>query len=194
MKDRNGLLFAIVAVFILLLFGGGYVYLLKVRPPHMPRQVRSVKAENVQSAETVEETMTIKLYFPARPGLKMEQREIPRVFSQKKTLRAAMEEFIRGPRTAEENPVPRDTVLLGVFMGSDGVAYVNFSEDFRRNFHGDVLDEFLLLRAVYESVISNIQVDDVKILVDGKETDSIGGHFFAIHPLKQLVTQEIRFD
>jgi hypothetical protein len=79
-------------------------------------------------------------------------------------------------------------------MGNDGIAYISLSEDFKRNFHGDVPDEFLLLKSLYETVISNVQVDNIKLLIDGKEADSIGGHFPVDRPLKQLVTQEIRLE
>lgn len=193
MKDRR---FGYVALFILLiaLFSFGYAYLLKVRPPSIPvvQQEKSV-SETIQVTDE-EAFISIKIYFPDRPDLIMEQKQIQRVFSQKKILKEAIKEFLKGPAGTESPVIPVDAVLLSVYIGSDGVAYINFSEDFRRNFHGDAMDEYLLLKGLYESTISNIKVDDVRILIQGKEVDAIGGHFVADRPLKRLVTQEIKFD
>ena len=48
--------------------------------------------------------------------------------------------------------------------------YVDLSDEFRRNFYGgDAAAEFLLLRGLYESLISNVyDITDVKILIEGE--------------------------
>jgi spore germination protein GerM len=150
--------------------------------------------EKTADGSNGEKAVIIKLFFPDGHRLKLEQREMERFFSQKKILKGAVTEFLKGPSGSQRNIVPVDTLLLGVYMGNDGIAYINLSEDFKRNFHGDVPDEFLLLKSLYETVISNVQVDNIKLLIDSKESDSIGGHFSVDRPLKQLVTQEIRLE
>ncbi|MBS1233295.1 MAG: hypothetical protein H6R42_949, partial [Nitrospirae bacterium] len=51
--------------------------------------------------------------------------------------------------------------------------------------------EFLLLKGLYESIISNVQdIQDVKILIEGKETETLGGHLFLLYPLKDMVSHE----
>lgn len=189
----NSVIIVIVSLFFLVSFSAGYIYLLLVRPPVMPETVIE-QGPSRDSSVSDEEYISIRVYFPHEMKLRVEQRNILRVFSQKKILKGAIGEFLRGPADPARNVLPPDTVLLGVFIGNDGVAYINFSEDFRRNFHGDVVDEFLLLRGLYETVISNIRIDDVGILIEHKEVDTIGGHFYTDRPLKQLVTQEIKFD
>lgn len=177
------------------LVGGGLALVLavafamfNVRPPG--EKVPGEGQEQGEVEPAGEGEMSVKVFFPEGMRLKMETRAMERVFSQKKILRGALEEFLKGPSGVERNIIPEGSILLGVYMGNDGLAYINFSEDFKRNFHGDALDEFLLLRAVYETAVSNVNVEDVKILVDNKETDSVGGHFEADRPLKHLVRRD----
>jgi hypothetical protein len=69
--------------------------------------------------------------------------------------------------------------------------YIDLSDEFRRNFQGDVFAEFLLLKGLYESIISNVQdIQDIKILIEGKETETLGGHLFLLYPLKDMVSHE----
>ena len=86
----------------------------------------------------------------------------------------------------------KDTKILGIYRGTDKILYVNLSDEFRRNFQGDVMAEFLLLKGLYESLISNIDdVQDVKVLIEGNELETLGGHLYLKYPLKGLVTQDI---
>lgn len=180
---------------ILFLVGGALAVLLaaaiamfNVRP-----SVKSVPEAGPEQQEEVpagEGEMSVKVYFPDGTRVRMETRTMERVFSQKKILKGALQEFLKGVPDAERNIIPEGSILLGVYMGNDGVAYINFSEDFKRNFHGDVQEEYLLLRAVYETAVSNVNVEDVKILIDNKETDSVGGHFESDRPLKHLVRRD----
>lgn len=185
--------YIILTILLIVLLSLAYTYILRIWPPIIVHDAVEDTSETVRAA-VEEEDISIKVYFPDQNKLAMEQRRIPRVFSQKKILKGTIEEFLKGPTGIRVPVVPQDTVLLSLYIGSDGVAYINLSEDFRRNFHGDVMDEYLLLKALYESTISNIQIDDVRILIEGKEVDSVGGHFAVERPLKQLVTQEIKFD
>ncbi len=194
MNSRGYSTVVLLTMLFIIVFATAYLYLLKTHPPEV--QVVPVQVGETGSVDNEDssETITIKLFFPERPKLVMEQREIPRVFSQKKILKIVISEFLKGPAVSETFIAPGDTAVLDLYIGSDAVAYINLSEDFRRNFHGDTIDEFLLLRGIYESAIANIKINDIRILIEGKELDSIGGHFLADRPLKRLVTQEIKLD
>jgi hypothetical protein len=87
--------------------------------------------------------------------------------------------------------LPAGARLLGVYFGTDGILYVEFSEEFRSNFRGDALTEYLLLRGLYESLMSNIAgIEDVKVLVEGGEIESLGGHIYANLPLGEAVASK----
>lgn len=170
----------------LFLFGsgiaGGYIYFSK-------------KTVTRQSAETVPPAVTqggdfsfVRVYYPSEDRLIIEERKIERQSNVASVAEATVGEFLKGPSNLKKSEVPADTKILRVFIGTDGVLYVDLSDEFRRNFQGDALSEFLLLKGLYESIISNVHgVNDVKVIIEGKEIDSIGGHMLALYPLKDIL-------
>ncbi len=57
-----------------------------------------------------------------------------------------------------------------------------------RNFSGEARYEYYLLKSIYQTLVTNVsEVRDVKILIEGREIDSIGGHMLAIMPLREAV-------
>ncbi len=89
-----------------------------------------------------------------------------------------MREFLHGPSDAGlKSAVPEGAPLLGVYLGQDGILYVNLSNDFIANFRGDALSEFMVLKGLYKSVMDNVgAIAGIRILAGGREADSIGGH------------------
>ncbi|MDP3260348.1 MAG: hypothetical protein Q8M34_07160, partial [Thermodesulfovibrionales bacterium] len=56
----------------------------------------------------------------------------------------------------------------------------------------DAAAEFLLLRGLYESLMSNVyDINDVKILIEGREMESLGGHLYLSYPLKDIVSSDL---
>jgi len=132
-----------------------------------------------------------KVYYPAKGHLEMEERRVPAQDLSEGTqerARAVMEEFLKGPAGMEPSYIPRNVKVLEVYSGTDRILYVDLSEEFRRNFQGDAVSEFLLLRGIYESILSNVsEIRDVKLLIEGKEVESIGGHILSNLPLGEVV-------
>ena len=143
-----------------------------------------------ESQKQAEDSSFVRVYFPSEGRLIMEERRVKRLGSVTISAEEIVKEFLKGPSNRGKSDVPPDAKILGLYFGTDGILYVDFSDEFRRNFHGDALSEFLLLKGLYESIISNVAgVDDVKILVEGKEMESIGGHLFILYPLKNSLTE-----
>ena len=68
--------------------------------------------------------------------------------------------------------------ILGIYRDQNQILYIDLSDELRRNFQGDALDEYLLLKGMYETLVSNVQdFQDLKVLVEGKEIETLGGHF-----------------
>jgi hypothetical protein len=85
--------------------------------------------------------------------------------------------------------------LLGLYKDASQVLYADLSDELRRNFQGDALDEYLLLKGIYETIISNLRdVQDVKILIEGKEAETLGGHLYLKFPLKNTVAYDFKGD
>jgi spore germination protein GerM len=172
-----------IAAFVLLFaagIAGGY---LSFSSRHVPERPVS---EEKTSEEQAGEFSLLRVYFPSEGRLFMEGRKVKRADAP--VSEAAIEEFLRGTPRKGKSEVPAGTRLLGLYRGADGILYVDLSDEFRRNFQGDAMTEFLLLKGLYETVISNSQgLDDVKILIEGKEIESIGGHVYAFFPLKEVL-------
>lgn len=183
---------ALLLVSFLVLFGagiaGGYLYF-------SGRVVHRQTAETMpQPEERYDDFSTIRVYYPSGGRLVMEERKVPRQFSVVLVAEAAVKEFLRGPsigtsaEAAGKSEIPAGARLLGVYPGSDKILYVNISDEFRRNFQGDALNEFMLLKGLYESIISNVQgIEDIKIVIEGKEVESIGGHILILYPLNGVL-------
>ena len=169
----------------LLLFGagimGGYLFVAK-RPAE-----RRVEQALPQPIEQAGDLATVRIYYPAGDRLVMEERRVGRT-NESSLAEETVKELLKGPSNGGKSPIPSGARLLGVYPGTDGVMYLDISDEFRRNFQGDVLAEFFLLKGLYETVISNVKgVDDVKVLIEGKEIESIGGHLWSLYPLKDTL-------
>ncbi len=142
-----------------------------------------------------EDFFDLRMYYPVGGRLETVEKKLPRRTKQYAIAEAVIEEYFKGPGNGMVSPLPRNVSLLGVYKGSDHVLYVDLSDEVRRNFQGDALTEFLLLKGLYESLLANLQdIEDVKILVEGKEIETLGGHFYLKYPLKNLASYEFHGD
>ncbi len=142
-----------------------------------------------------EDFFTLRLYYPGNNRLQPVERRVAARTRQHAIADAVIEEYFKGPGNGTSSPVPRDVKLLGLYEDSSHILYVDLSDEIRRNFQGDALAEYLLLKGLYESLISNLQdVQDIKVLVEGKEAESLGGHFYLKYPLKNIISYDFTGD
>jgi germination protein M len=67
---------------------------------------------------------------------------------------------------------PENTALLGVDVDDEGIASVNFSQEFK-SISDDVQQEKALMRCITLTLMQFDNVEEVRILVDGKEFDGV---------------------
>lgn len=164
---------------------GGYLYFMKIFSKEKPTE------EVAEILTRTEDLFPLRIYYPAGDRLRIEERRLPRRTVQIAVAEATVEEYLKGPAGVASPSIPRDAKLLGLYKDADRILYVDLSDEFRRNFQGDALTEFLLLRGLYESLVSNIQdIQDVKVLIEGKEIETLGGHLYLLYPLKDMVSHE----
>lgn len=167
---------------------GGYFYFSK----KFPSQVLPAKETEEKISRAIEDMFTLRIYYPAGGRLQMEERKVQRKTPQMTVAEAVISEFLKGPVNGSVSEIPKDTKLIGLYRGDDGMLYVDLSDEFRRNFGSDAAAEFLLLRGLYESLISNVyDITDVKILIEGREMESLGGHLYFSCPLKDIVSSDL---
>ncbi len=136
------------------------------------------------------ELFTVKMYYPVDNHLQIEERMLKAGNTQIEVARAIVEEFLKGHTGAGISNIPKDTKQLGLYRDTERILYVELSEEFRRNFQGDALAEYLLLKGLYESLISNLEdIEDIKVLIEGRYIETLGGHFYLSYPLKDMVSK-----
>lgn len=179
--DRLPLIKALIVIFVF--FGGaaaGYVY-------YSGKLSFMQSQDEAPAAKVINGIIHLNIYYPMDGWLEMQERKAPATMT---IAEATLIEFLKGPAGGPTSYVPAGTRLLGVYQGSDEVLYVNLSDEFQRNFQGDTIAEFLLLRGLFESIASNVEgALDVKVLIEGKETNSLGGHLHLRYPLRESISQ-----
>ena len=182
---------AAVVILLISLFiigvAGGYLYFSRV--------ISKEKAASEGNAglQGAEDLFSLRIYYPVDNHLQIEERRLPKRTGRMAIAEITVEEYLKGPAGAATSNMPKDVKLLGLYKGGDRMLYVDLSDEFRRNFQGDAFNEFFLLKGLYESIISNVEdVQDVKVLIEGKEVETLGGHLYLLYPLKDMVSYEYR--
>jgi hypothetical protein len=177
-----------VALFFALFIGGtigGYVLLTS-------GVFEKKSANKVEYTAQGTEYSYVKIYYPYGGRLQMEERRLRKEVTRQNIAEATVAEYLRGPAGVKDSYVPDEVEVLGLYFGNDNILYIDLSERFSRGFQGDALAEFLLIRGLYESVLSNVYgVSRLKVLIEGKEVESIGGHISIAKPLGEVMSQVI---
>jgi len=107
--------------------------------------------------------------------------QVPRSLDPK---RAAIERLIAESARGGDSAglMPRGTRVLGINTGR-GLATLDLSREFTDNFHGGSIQESLTLEAIVRTLTQFRDVARVRILVQGRAVDTLGGHFELSQPL-----------
>ncbi len=192
MNNKRTITWVGAAVLLLVLAAGGAYYFL-----HNFTITKQTKAQPRNGSQDSQQTpqadlVTVRLYYPAGGRLEVTEKPIPRRIRTSAVAEAVIEEFFRLPVNADA-VIPAQVKLLGLYRDAVQTLYVDLSDELRRNFHADALSEYLLLQGLYETVVSNIpDIRDVKVLVEGREIETLGGHVLLRYPLKNTVGSEVK--
>lgn len=116
----------------------------------------------------------VKLYVVARSGRRLatESQEIPLEPSVQQQASEVVELLLR--RSAA---FPRGVELREIFITSQGVAYVDLSQELISNHPGGSSAEELTVFSLTSTLIANFPaIKTVKLLVEGREIQTIAGH------------------
>ena len=116
----------------------------------------------------------VKLYVVARSGWKLatESEEIPLESSVQQQASEVVELLLRLSAA-----FPRDVKLREIFITSQGVAYVDLSQELISNHPGGSSAEELTVFSLTSTLIANFPaIKTVKFLVEGREIQTIAGH------------------
>ena len=175
----------LIVVFFIVGAAGSYFFMRYFAPAANQPQPGESQSQTVDG----QDLMVIRLYLPRNGKLELTEKKIPRRTKNIAIAEAVIEEYCKA--AADGSPVPQGVKVLGIYRDAGLNLYLDLSDELRRNFQGDTLAEFLVLKGMYDSLLANLQdFQDLKILVEGKEIESMGGHFYLKYPLKSIFTGE----
>lgn len=176
----------VIAVSVLLVaLAAGFIYL-KVLTRHakMDAPQRGEEGARTQLREAALQSskgaaQAITLYFPSDDDglLVSETRQIAWANNDTDRIRQVILALIDGSLKGLRRPVPPTTELRATFLTPDGTAYVDFSNNAVAQLAPGIQSETLSVYSIVNSVASNVpSVKKVKILVQGQEVGTLGGH------------------
>jgi hypothetical protein len=125
----------------------------------------------------------VTIFYPGDTGLVKEEKMLAGGTLPVKLAESILQEYFMGFKSGLKG-----TVVRGVYEDRNKVLYVDLSDEFRRNFSGDARYEYYLLKSFYQTLITNIPgISNVKLLIEGREIESIGGHMLTLVPLRESV-------
>lgn len=134
--------------------------------------IENIEPQRLGTESNEGERDSLRLYKSRREGLSGNDKLI------RGTLLVTAEDIIR--RYME----PRGVKLLDLYVDKDGTIYADFSRELRKNFNGDAFDEYQIIADLYKRMRINVlNFNSLKILIDGKEAESFGGHINISKPI-----------
>ncbi|KJS75584.1 MAG: sporulation protein [Desulfotomaculum sp. BICA1-6] len=135
------------------------------------------------SAKPAETKQTVTLYFGDDQAMYLapEQREVNK--GDESLEAVIVRELINGPqKDGLTRTMPEGTKLLSVSV-VNGVAYVNFSKEFKSKHWGGSAGESLTVYSVTNSLCKLPGIEEVQFLLEGDKQESILGNIGTIEPV-----------
>lgn len=134
------------------------------------------------SSSATAQPVQITLYFPTADasGLAVVHREVN--VTNGALIKAAFQE-LQNPPSGLAKPLPEGTQLLNASV-KNGVATLDLSPEFRKNFKGGSTGEQMTIFSIVDSLTSLPNVQSVQFLLNGQRQDAILGQLDTSQPLK----------
>lgn len=182
------------AVLLLILVLLGLLTLIRQESPRPPDRpvVEDVYLPGTPLYSEGVERIPVQVLFPDKDlRLKKENREIFRSKERVNRLRQVMILLLKGPRADDLLRLLPEGVRLRELYLYEGCAYVDFKLEEKQVVGIGSLMEYLAVISIQNSLMRNfVEVEKVKILVNGRETDTLLGHIDIRNPFSD---QEVRF-
>jgi len=130
---------------------------------------------------------SVYLYFTNMDNsfLYSEQRTFPGHLTALSLGGKIINALIEGPKKELVHTMPSGTTLQAFFLTEKGVAVVDLSSDIKDRHPGGVQAEKITIYSIVNTLILNIpEINAVKILIGGRESDTLAGHIDIRYPFK----------
>lgn len=85
---------------------------------------------------------------------------------------------------------PYGVGLLDLYMDKEGVMYIDFGDELKKNFRSDAEEELQIIAGLYKGMKSVVPgFTSLKILIQGKEAESFGGHIDISKPIGEEIAE-----
>jgi len=169
----------IIAVLVLVVAVG----IVMLRNREAPRDVEPGRPAEEDLGPGVQ---SVVLAFADKRGESMveERREVPVPDDPAGRAQRILEELARGPKNGDGvRTLPEGTKVRSVVLDDSGCAFVDFSRELVANHPGGSTGELLTIRSIVRTLASNFpEVSSVRVLVEGREIETIAGHIDASTP------------
>jgi len=141
------------------------------------------KGEPPISSQPAETKTKITLYFSDKQAMYLVPVEREVVKKGNESMEElTVKELIKGPENSNlVKTIPEGTKLLSLQV-VDGIAYVNFSKEFKNNHWGGSAGETHTIFSVVNTLAKIEGIDKVQFLLEGEKLDSLAGHFDCSRP------------
>jgi spore germination protein GerM len=132
------------------------------------------------------------LYFTnsENSALEAEKQKIQFSSDTREFAEKLIKDLLKGPSgSGFMSAVPENTKLLSLYIQDNSIAVLDFSEEIRENHPGGSQAEILTIYSIVNTLTLNIdEIKEVKILINGKEAETLAGHIALSFPLKENLT------
>ena len=128
----------------------------------------------------------VLLYFSDGEGefLIGEKRKISKKGEVGEEAKEVINELIKGPRGGLIPTLPPRTRLLGLELGENGIAKVNFNHALSKDHPGGSSAEMMTVYSITNTLTDNFhQIKRVQILIEGETVETIAGHLSIREPV-----------
>jgi spore germination protein GerM len=129
------------------------------------------------------------LYFASADGLGLVpvEQEIPLAQGTVAQARAVVEaQLAASPPDSLASTIPEGTKLLGVYVSERNEAFVDLDTTVRTKHPGGSMNELFTVYTIVNAVTANLpDVQQVQLLIDGREVDTLAGHVDLRRPLRK---------
>jgi len=170
-----------------ILFIGGTVCLFFQNAYAQRTQLYREDALSRSAGPTRSKQSAAHLYFADRDNyyLMSEQRSVSHTEDSVDYARSIVEALIKGPLNSLVRTIAADTKLRAIYIIPDGDCYVDLSQAVGKDHTGGCNSELLTIYSVVNSLILNVpEIKRVKLLVEGKEVQTLAGHIDLEFPLE----------
>ena len=177
-----------IGILLVLCIGIGGYLAYHYKPFRSPFEEKSVVSGVVPSRE---QKKVVHLYFSDRTGefLTAESRTIRQSNDPVQFAKAILEALLKGPEGPYGRTIPKGTKVRSFQITSGGTAYIDLTREVREGQPGGAEAEFLTIFSLVNTLcLNHPRIEAVKILVEGREMDTLSGHIDVRFPFRPNLT------